>query len=82
MKTTYIWFMTGTDANGNLWETKGVTECEYHEIFNQANAECFKQLAKRAVYGQPGKGCEGPYTVARVEIYKQYTFLEADNPQK
>lgn len=60
--------ITGEASGGQTWETEG--EYELHspsalpDMFMDILAESFQALTHgRAVYGQPGRGCRGPYKV-------------------
>lgn len=67
---TYSFKITGSDADGTPWQTSGQLKCSYDQVFKRANMETFEQLTEgKAVFGQPGKGCRGPYEIERVEIW-------------
>jgi len=69
---TYSYQMTGTAAAGQTWRTAGTIELSNAEFSNAsavALLDSFQQLTKgKAVYGKPGVGCEGPYSVTRLLI--------------
>lgn len=46
--------------------------CELYECFDLTMKDTFEQLTQgRAIYGQPGVGCRGPYAIKRVLIEEQ-----------
>jgi hypothetical protein len=61
--------LRGTAAKGQTWETKSICEGELDDVYLQARQKSFWELTHgKAVYGSPGLGCNGPYTVTSVEI--------------
>ena len=69
----YAYEISGTAAKGQSWSTTGVVETQKQGDFmllpTMAMKEAFWQLTQgQAVYGQPGKGCIGPYGVTRMLI--------------
>jgi hypothetical protein len=43
--------------------------CEFNDSFGYAMEETFRQLTNgRAVYGEPGVGCRGPYGIRSLLI--------------
>lgn len=68
----YSYDIAGTAADGQTWETTGTVECEFVAAYDRAMRASFAQLTGgKAVYGEPGKGCNGPYKINRVEIREQ-----------
>ena len=66
---TYKWTVEGVDANNNQWKTNGEIECEWTDVFRHVNFASFHQLTEgKAVFGDPGKGCTGPYNILRLAI--------------
>lgn len=69
MKKKYHFTFEGSGGDGQTWTTTGYIECEFHEVFDFAHKETFQQLTDgKAIYGEPGVGCRGPYDVKRVVI--------------
>lgn len=65
----YRYTVEGTAAAGQTWTTQGQVATEIHDVLHVAMMESFDQLTSgKAVYGQPGKGCRGPYDIRRVTI--------------
>lgn len=77
--STYRWKMSGAAADGQTWETAGTINLrpgQFRLIFDLVWDEAFQQLTKgAAVYGEPGKGCRGPYDIRHFSIEK------ADEPR-
>lgn len=73
----YKFTIEGTTGDGNTYTTSGVVEEGGADIIRACHAamhDCFQQLTSgRAVFGNPGVGCRGPYQVTRfvLEIAKQ-----------
>lgn len=69
MNKTYHYTIEGTAVAGQTWTTTGIVVCQFHESFMLACTQSFEQLTQgRAVYGQPGVGCHGPYDILKVTI--------------
>ena len=69
MKKNYRFNVTGIGAEGTTWTTVGDMHCEFHEAFDAAMKDTFQQLTHgRAVYGSPGVGCSGPYSIQRMLV--------------
>jgi hypothetical protein len=65
--------MIGSAADGQTWTTSGAIVTanagEFTGVPTRAMLESFKQLTKgNAVYGKPGLGCRGPYSMKRLVI--------------
>lgn len=59
----------GTNAGGQTWTTKGRVEADYPECLQAAMRDSFRQLTRgKAVFGQPGVGCRGPFKIIRFEL--------------
>lgn len=71
----YKWSMSGTAAQGQTWATEGTLEKsagEFSTLLFDAMAETFQRLTQgKAVFGQPGVGCRGPYAVKRFTVEEQ-----------
>lgn len=66
---TYSYIAEGIAHDGQTWTTKGTVVCEFHESWDQAMLQSFLQLTEgKAVFGQPGVGCRGPFKFKRMEI--------------
>ncbi len=65
-KSVYYYAIEGADATGNTWVTTGAVEGEFMDCLTSAFRDSFQQLTRgKAIYGKPGVGCRGPYTVTR-----------------
>lgn len=68
---TFHYTMKGDDANGQQWEHSGDIEVEpafVHTVLSLAMIESFRALTEgKAVFGQPGKGCRGPYRITEFQ---------------
>ena len=59
----------GAGADGQTWTTRATIESEFHDVFETAMEDMFLQLTQgRAEFGNPGVGCNGPYTITRMVI--------------
>jgi hypothetical protein len=60
----------GSGSNGQTFTVTGeVTVSSWEKVFDEANRDCFIKLTSgKAVYGQPGVGCGGPYTIKKMTI--------------
>lgn len=71
----YRWQAWGTAADGQTWSVTGETRAfagRLVDVTETALRDAFDQLTHgRAVYGFPGVGCRGPYTVTRFEIVRE-----------
>jgi len=73
----YHFIISGTAADGQTWKTSGVLQSTGHmatrwpELVDDALGESFRALTDgKAVYGKPGVGCKGPYSVNELHIEK------------
>jgi hypothetical protein len=65
----YRYTVEGSGAGGNTFKTEGVITAEFHDSFNTAMIETFNKLTNgRALYGNPGAGCSGPYDIHAITI--------------
>lgn len=72
MRKSYRFTVDGHGAEGATFQTTGTTLCELAHAFDIAMEESFHQLTNgKAVYGSPGVGCRGPYSIRRVLIEEQ-----------
>ena len=64
----YNYTISGSGAN-KPFKCEGTVRCELHNAFDLAMAETFRALTVgEAIYGSPGVGCDGPYSIDRVVI--------------
>jgi hypothetical protein len=73
MKKRYSYQVHGRGAEDQTWFTRGVLTAEaegnFPEMPGLALRESFAQLTNgKAVFGQPGVGCKGPYRVTKMVI--------------
>ena len=73
MKFTYQ--ISGHARDGQTWEDKGTVETPFPDIMTVTESvmrESFKALTQgKAIYGNPGAGCRGPYTVTKIVIERE-----------
>jgi hypothetical protein len=67
----YTYEVSGLATNGQTWTTNGKVTTEKAGQFmlaiNDAMMQSFNQLTNgKAIYGKPGVGCDGPYTITKV----------------
>ncbi len=72
----YGYAVEGTASDGQTWTTTGEVDYEKEGGFPVAVQEAmrlsFEQLTQgRAVYGHPGVGCRGPYTIQRLLVERK-----------
>jgi hypothetical protein len=72
----YAYEVAGKAADGQTWTTKGVVgdfkPGQFNAAVKTAMADAFMDLTHgHAVYGYPGKGCDGPYAVTRLLIEEE-----------
>lgn len=73
MIETYRYKYEGLTGSGNTWATEGTIEGDIAEvtIHRETMRASFQQLVNgRAVFGVPGAGCRGPYTITRYTLEK------------
>jgi hypothetical protein len=72
--TTYAYTMKGTAAGGQTWETSGAVEVapgDFPDVTMLALKDTFMKLTQgKAVFGQPGVGCKGPYSIVELTLKK------------
>lgn len=69
----YTYEINGTGANEQTWKTTGTVEVEslgeFPNVPTLALKDSFLKLTHgNAIFGHPGVGCKGPYTVTRFLI--------------
>jgi hypothetical protein len=69
----YNWVVSGTAADGQTWTVEGKEEVVSEGAFLDLPALVMKRAfitltTGRAVYGQPGVGCKGPYSTKMMMI--------------
>lgn len=72
----YKYAIDGTAADGQTWQTSGsvatVTESDLSEAINEALRQSFMQITQgKAIFGQPGLACRGPYRIAKVVLERK-----------
>ena len=73
MAANDIWSYTisGLAGGGQTWETSGTVVNDAVNAFSDALEESFRQLTNgKAIFGKPGLGCHGPYTILKVTFQK------------
>jgi hypothetical protein len=72
MMATYTYTVSGTAANKQTWTIVGTKEVKpggFTALLNYAVQETFEGLTNgKAVFGNPGVGCSGPYKITRLVI--------------
>lgn len=72
MTVRYAYTLSGTAAEEQTWKTEGVVELEsapLSEAVTIATRETFQKLTQgKAVFGKPGIGCSGPYTIRKLLV--------------
>jgi hypothetical protein len=70
--TAYRYSMSGTAAMGQTFAVQGrigLKPGDFSEAFTQAMRDAFSRITRgRAVFGKPGIGCDGPYTIREFTI--------------
>lgn len=62
----------GTASDGQTWMTEGSVNGDFPDCLEDAMRAAFQQLTGgKAVFGQPGIGCRGPYKIKRFELIPQ-----------
>lgn len=74
--STYRYTVEGRAAHGQTWHTEGDVTTAQEGAFPGAVLDAlrlsFEDLTGgKAVYGQPGVGCSGPYTITTLIIQRQ-----------
>lgn len=65
MKYTVV----GTAAGDQTWTCEGTVTTTFPDCLEDAMRAAFQQLTQgKAVFGNPGVGCRGPYKITRFEI--------------
>lgn len=70
---TFRYKIEGLTGGGNTWSTEGTIEGDIADpaIHRIAMTASFQQLTNgRAVFGTPGAGCRGPYSITRFVLEK------------
>lgn len=70
---TYLYTITTSDADGKEWVNQGIVTGDPHDAFRAAMEQNFAALTGgKAVFGEPGVGCHGPYTVQKILLERMY----------
>jgi len=68
----YSYEISGTAANDQTWKIIGTVDDPNNDlpaVFDRAMRESFLALTQgKAVFGNPGVGCAGPYGISRILI--------------
>ena len=71
----YLYTVDGIGSNDNTWKITGnlvIAPAQFPDIFDMIMEDVFNQLTRgKAVYGKPGVGCAGPYTVNRILLERE-----------
>jgi hypothetical protein len=72
----YKFEIGGTAQGAQTWSTSGVVQTPtagaFHLVPHMVMEASFRQLTGgKAVFGNPGIGCDGPYAVTRMLIEKE-----------
>lgn len=78
----YLYTIEGTAAEGQTWTVSGDLSAprpgQFPEMCKRAMVESFRQLtAGKAVFGFPGVGCHGPYSITKLVIVAETADPEA-----
>jgi hypothetical protein len=69
----YRYTMQRTAADDQSWETETlvVSPADFGSIADLALRDTFQKLTNgKAVFGSPGVGCKGPYTITKLVVEK------------
>ena len=70
MQALWKYHVKGTTAEQS-WETSGEVLAEQQDVWQQVMIQSFQKLTSgKAVYGRPGVGCRGPYSILSVNVEK------------
>ena len=74
MRKRYSWRIEGEGAN-NTWATEGFIDLDigqFPDLLARIMQQSFLALTKgQAVFGNPGKGCDGPYDIQVITIRQE-----------
>jgi hypothetical protein len=74
---SYRFEASGLAAEGQTWTVEGAfahTSASISDVIPAARRLAFDKLTEgKAVFGQPGKACKGPYDITKIVIEKIYT---------
>jgi hypothetical protein len=77
----YQYTVKGTAHAGQTWEVRGRVQGrngDFPDLLHEAMRDSFQLLTQgRAIYGSPGKGCNGPYQVTHFSLDKEEASNEA-----
>lgn len=70
---TYRFQIEGTAADKQTWSVDGIVDVknqgQFMDAVNSSLRQAFETMTKgKAVYGKPGVGCNGPYTIKMLRI--------------
>lgn len=68
----YKYEISGTAVRGQTWVTTGEVEIRdgmFYDMLMHIGSKSFTQLTDgKAVFGQPGVGCQGPYRITKFVV--------------
>lgn len=65
----YKYTVAGSAAHGQVWEVSGNVECQFVQVNDRVMRDVFEKLTMgKAIYGNPGIGCNGPYDIHKILI--------------
>jgi hypothetical protein len=68
----YKYKIEGQTGSGNTWTTEGTVEGDIADpasLHTNVMRSSFQQLTRgRAVFGNPGAACQGPYKITRYTV--------------
>jgi hypothetical protein len=71
---TYEYSVTGTAGANASFTVSGHVHCDFAHVFNAIMTQTFQDLTSgKAVFGQPGVGCKGPYQIDSINIKRAET---------
>lgn len=81
MISRYTFCVQGKAADGQSWKVEGDVVSEragdFQLVLNSAMERSFFQLTRgKAVFGRPGVGCRGPYSITSLSV----TLVEPPQP--
>jgi hypothetical protein len=67
----YMYEMVSADVDDNLVTTKGIIAASgYVDACSESQKDSFLKVTQgKAVFGSPGVGCNGPYTVVSFKLF-------------
>lgn len=73
MERIYHCKVAGTGSNGQTWiyrHSYAIDPGMFSMLVTRLGLDVFEALTQgKAIYGKPGLGCDGPYTITSFEIF-------------